>query len=104
MGCLINLSEFDEIRSEIESWLPELAADVDDYTDRLLFHVLESRTNVLHDDFHELVDGHEDAPDGEIITVEEATARLEAKVTARREEKDAKEQRNTGWNRRQLNI
>ena len=36
--------------------------------------------------------GHEDAPDGE-ITVEEATARLEAKVTARREEKDAKEQR-----------
>ena len=74
--CLINLSEFDEIRSEIESWQPELAADVDDYTDRLLFHVLESRTNVLHDDFHELMDD-EDAPDGE-ITVEEATARLEA--------------------------
>ena len=86
VDSLIPLDEFAEVRSEIDTWLPELAADIDTYTDRLLVHVLESRPNVLHDDFHTLVDGHEDAPEGE-LTEDKAAQRLEAKLTARREEK-----------------
>lgn len=84
---LLNMTEFVLVKDQIEEWAKEIAADLDEYMDRLLLHVLESREGVLHDEVHELVDGHEDAPEGE-LTAEEAEAKKEALMTARKEEKE----------------
>lgn len=89
---LIDEDEFVNNRKEIEEWLPEASKAIDEYTDKLLVHVLESREGVLHDEVHDLVEGHEEAPDGE-MSAEQQQQKLEAKLTARREEREAQEQK-----------
>ena len=87
---LIDEDEFENVRKEIDEWLPDAAKAIEEYTDKLLVHVLESREGVLHDEVHELVEGHENAPEGD-LTEAKATARKEAKLTARRAELEQEE-------------
>ena len=92
LDLLLDEDEFVNNREEIDEWLPEASKAIEEYTDKLLLHVLESREGVLHDEVYDLVEGHEKAPDGQ-MTARELEQKIEAKLTARREEREAEEEK-----------